>query len=79
MNMYNPCETCYLRFGHSYTGDCDEKCEYAKIAKSFDTLANVSKRMLDELHTIMCNGNMSARSWQKLREELVDLNVIVKE
>lgn len=31
--MYNPCETCYSRFGHEYTSDCDEKCEFASLVK----------------------------------------------
>ena len=27
--MYSPCETCFRRFGRSYTEECDSVCEYA--------------------------------------------------
>jgi hypothetical protein len=29
MKMYNPCLECQLRHGHSYTEECDNKCQYA--------------------------------------------------
>ena len=28
--MYNPCFECMNRYGHSYTEECDNTCEYAK-------------------------------------------------
>ena len=27
--MYSPCSTCLNRYGHSYTEECDSKCDYA--------------------------------------------------
>lgn len=27
--MYNPCFECQNRYGHSYTEECDNTCEYA--------------------------------------------------
>jgi hypothetical protein len=27
--MYNPCFECQNRYGHSYTEECDNACEYA--------------------------------------------------
>lgn len=29
--MYNPCFECHNRYGHSYTEECDEICDYAKV------------------------------------------------
>ena len=44
--MYNPCETCYNRFGHEYTPDCDEQCEFASLVKE-------NKRLRAELSNII--------------------------
>lgn len=27
--MHNPCFECWNRYGHSYTEECDNTCEYA--------------------------------------------------
>ena len=27
--MYNPCFECFNRYGHSYTEECDNTCDYA--------------------------------------------------
>lgn len=29
--MYNPCFECQNRYGHSYTEECDNTCEYANV------------------------------------------------
>lgn len=40
--MYNPCATCYEKFGHSYIGACDEKCDYANAIKNYNDLLESS-------------------------------------
>lgn len=37
--MYNPCIECFIRHGHDYTEECDNRCEYANVIsrlKPFD-------------------------------------------
>ncbi len=29
--MYSPCFDCLNRYGHSYTEECDNKCQYANV------------------------------------------------
>ena len=36
--MYNPCFTCWNRFGHDYSSDCDNQCEYAQAVKELKEL-----------------------------------------
>ena len=36
--MYSPCFTCWNRFGHGYSSDCDDKCEYAQTVKELKEL-----------------------------------------
>lgn len=31
MQYYNPCSTCFTRFGKTYSPECDERCEFAKV------------------------------------------------
>ena len=53
--MYNPCETCYSRFGHEYTSDCDEKCEFASLVKE-------NKRLRAELSNIIHGRDYTQRA-----------------
>ena len=59
MKMYNPCETCYNRFGHEYTPDCDEQCEFANLVKE-------NKRLRAELSNII-----HGRVYSKKVEDIV--------
>lgn len=33
MKVYEPCQTCLIRFEKSYTKECDNSCNYAKAIK----------------------------------------------
>ena len=56
VNMYNPCETCYIRFGHSYTEECDEKCNYAATVKK-GTCRNIGDEhnLLHQVDQFVCS------------------------
>lgn len=41
--MYKPCSTCLIRFGKSYTSDCDETCEYANIFKKLKPFGTIDE------------------------------------
>lgn len=48
--MFNPCfEHCYQRFGKQYTSDCDDKCEFAKVAKEKRKIEEEQKLLLEEM------------------------------
>ena len=49
--MYNPCFECLNRHGHSYTEDCDNKCEYANVISKLKSFGGV-----DEIVQVM-SGN----------------------
>lgn len=38
--MYSPCFECLNRYGHSYTEECNNKCDYARISKENKELIN---------------------------------------
>ncbi len=48
--MINPCiDLCYTRYGKQYSPDCDDKCEYAKIAKEKKLLEKEMDRPIKTL------------------------------
>lgn len=60
--MFNPCiDHCYLRYGKQYTSDCDDQCEYAKLAKENQKLKEQLYELekMDEIqfHRRKCNKN----------------------
>ena len=36
--MYNPCQECHIRYGKSYSKECDTECEYAHIVSEFNKI-----------------------------------------
>ena len=48
IDLYNPCFECNLRYGHGYTEDCDNKCQYAKVVK--EKLAKID---LEEMQSLL--------------------------
>ena len=38
--MYSPCFDCLNRYGHSYTEECDNTCEYANILSKLRPYSN---------------------------------------
>lgn len=45
--MYNPCFECYSRRGRQYTEECDNMCDYAKVALEKRRL----EKYLGDLHS----------------------------
>ena len=41
--MYNPCFECYNRYGHSYTEECDNTCEYAHALSKLKSYGGINK------------------------------------
>lgn len=41
--MYSPCFDCLNRYGHSYTEDCDFKCEYANILSKLKPYGSIDE------------------------------------
>lgn len=59
--MFNPCiEHCYNRYGKQYSSDCDDKCEYAKMANEYNLLKNRDeqrKKIFEEIKSVILAGN----------------------
>jgi hypothetical protein len=49
--MYNPCFECLNRYGHTYTEECNNTCEYANIVSKLKALGGI-----DEIAKVM-NGD----------------------
>ena len=44
--MFNPCvDYCWNRFGREYSKDCDNTCEFAKIAKELDKYKELFEKL----------------------------------
>jgi hypothetical protein len=41
--MHSPCFDCLNRYGHSYTEECDTKCEYANIVSKLKPFGTVDE------------------------------------
>lgn len=41
--MYYPCEECLNRYGHSYTEECDETCEYANVISKLKPYGGINE------------------------------------
>jgi hypothetical protein len=41
--MYNPCLECLNRYGHSYTEDCDNKCQYANVISKLKPYGSIDE------------------------------------
>ena len=58
--MYNPCFECLNRYGHSYTSDCDNTCQYANALsklKQFGGLDEVLKVMNGDAFPVVLIDN----------------------
>lgn len=49
--MYHPCWECFNRYEHSYTKDCDGKCQYAKAISMLKMLEPYGS--IDEIVEVM--------------------------
>jgi hypothetical protein len=41
--MYNPCLECLNRYGHDYTEDCDNKCQYANVMSKLKPYSSIDE------------------------------------
>ena len=41
--MQSPCSECLNRYGHSYTKECDSKCEYANIVSRLKPYGSIEE------------------------------------
>ncbi len=41
--MYNPCLNCLNRYGHDYSEECDNKCQYANVISKLKPYGSIDE------------------------------------
>ena len=78
-NLFNPCiEHCFIRYGKQYTKDCDEKCDYAKMAKELRELKQ-EYRELDKSKVYIFTVDVTELNKETARKYLSDINTKLRE